>query len=169
MEPVHAESDPLKVTHFRGFGILAFRATILAGLTPEQQELLLARLGPQCQELMRRPPGAEEWVPIEHLQEIRTVFSQLFGLRLDKVRGLTMASLLFSGAVFEPLKNTRNISLFLTKFPQIWATYHRGAAPRRPFWANSRRAFPSRPNSPIPNISTKSSRPPSRKCSTSWA
>lgn len=75
---------------------------------------------------MRRPPGAEEWVPIEHLQEIRTVFSQLFGLRLDKVRGLTMASLLFSGSVFEPLKNTRNISLFLTKFPQIWATYHKG-------------------------------------------
>lgn len=126
VEPVPPANDPLKVTHLRGFGIFAFRATILAGLPSDMQASFLASLEAPSRELMLHPPNAEEWIPIERLQEIRTVFSKQFGLRLDKVRGLTMASLLFSQPLFEPLKNTRNIATFLIQLPRIWEAYHRG-------------------------------------------
>ncbi len=138
-EPVPSENDPLKVTQLRGFGILAFRATILAGLPSEMQASFLASLEAPSRELMQHPPTTEEWIPIERLQEIRAVFSQQFGLRLDKVRGLTMASLLFSQPLFEPLKNTRNIAAFLTQLPRIWEACHRGgraeATQMGPRWA----------------------------------
>lgn len=138
-KPVPPQNDPLKVTQLRGFGILAFRATILAGLPSELQASFLASLETSSRELMLHPPNAEEWIPIERLQEIRAVFSKQFGLRLDKVRGLTMASLLFSQPLFEPLKNTRNIAAFLTQLPQIWEAYHKGgraeATQLGPGWA----------------------------------
>lgn len=118
--------DPLTITHVRGPGILAFRATILAGLTTERQQLLLAELGSEALDLMRQSPGAEAWVPVERLSEIRAAYSKLFETRLEKVRGFTMASLLFSHPMFQELRDTRTISQFLTRLPQIWETTHKG-------------------------------------------
>ncbi len=125
-EPALPENDPLRVTQLRGFGILAFRATILAGLPTEMQARFLANLEAPSRELMLHSPDPETWIPVERLQEIRAVFNQHFGLRLERVRGLTMASLLFSSPLFEPLKNTRNIAPFLARLPQIWEACHRG-------------------------------------------
>lgn len=121
-----APRESLTVTHVRSFGILAFRATILAGLTLDQKEFFLEKLGPESRKLMQRPPGAEEWVPVERLKEIRSVYAQHFKMNLERVRGYTMASLLFSQPVLEALQNNRNISPFLARFPQIWQACHKG-------------------------------------------
>ncbi len=116
----------LAVSQVRGLGIQAFRATILAGLTSDRQELLLENLGPAARNLMCQPPAAEAWVPVELLREIRSAYGGLFDMRLEKVRAFTMASLMFSHPHFEDLRGTRNIATFLARFCLLWQACHDG-------------------------------------------
>jgi uncharacterized protein with HEPN domain len=121
-----APADSSVVTHVRGVGILAFRATILAALPQDATERLLAELGPEARQLMQRPPQAEEWIPFGRLAEIREVFQSLFGMRLEKVRGMTLANLIFSHPQFQKLRDCKDIAPFLEAFPQIWQAFHKG-------------------------------------------
>jgi hypothetical protein len=125
MKPPLTE-DEARVTHVCGLGVAAFRATTLVTLTAEQNEALLSKCSKQAATIMQHPVQEGVWIPTEILAEILTVHDQLFDYDYGRIRGSTIAELIFETPRFQPLIGSRMVLPFLAALPTIWSSHHRG-------------------------------------------